>query len=205
MVYTPAASDFDALAFGNPHPGTIEYIQRKFETLPQALSERGAAFMADARQKWDSFMGSDAMRKARAVKERLLGGSIYLPDAAMLYENLSQVQNAGLVMQRYIMSEPTVRKLYHEQRIDGYSTTYVDPQPGRIGEEDYNYRQVMQGAVVDTEDGGWVCRTWVDDVAEGEVALKFDERSSIRGTWDLVRWYVEQGKDDPTSSEGGMM
>lgn len=161
--------------------------------------------MEDARQKWDQFMGSDAMRKARAVKERLFGGSVYLPDAAMLYTNLSQLQNAGLVMQRYIMSEPVTRKLYHEQRIDGYSTTYVDPQPGKIGEEDYNYRQVMQGAVVDTEDGGWTCRTWVDDVVEGEVALKFDERSNIRGTWWLARYYAELGKEDHTNQEGGMM
>lgn len=206
MVYTPAASDFDALAFGSPHPGTIDYIRRKIETIPAMFNDRGVAFMADMHERWDSFMGSDAMRRARAVKDRLFGGSVYQSDVAFYaYESLSQLQNAGTTMQRYLMSEPLVRKMFHEQRCDGFSGSYVDPFPGMIGEADYNYRQVMQGAVMDTPDGGWHSRTWIDDVAEGDVPLQFDQRAKILTSWELMRWMMENGKEDPTSKEGGFL
>lgn len=206
MIYTPATSDFDALAFGSPHPGTIDYIRRKIESIPATFNDRGAAFMADIHERWDNFMGSDAMRRARAVKERLFGDSVYqTQDGIYAYDHLPQVQNAGIVMQKYIMSEPSVRRMYYDQRCDGFSQTYVDPFPGKIGEEDYNYRKVMQGAVTDTKDGGWVARIWIDDVAEGDVPLAFDERAKILTAWETVRWYMENGREDPTSSEGGFL
>jgi hypothetical protein len=203
-MYAPAADGFDDLAYGAPHPGTLQYMQQKFETLSTNLSEMGRAFMADARQKWDSLMGSEAMRRARAVK-RKLEGALFMRDEVVPMYDLPQLQSAPPVMQRWIMACPEVRDFYHAQRIDGYSTSYVDPFPGQTRDDDYNYRRVMTGVVVDDGDGGWKSRTYLDDLEEGDLPLGLDQKADILHTWDAVRAILAIGREDPTSQSGGWL
>lgn len=203
-MYTPASSDFDVLAYGSPHPGTLTYIRQKFDTLSSALSDRGAAFMADARQVWDQFMGSAAIRKARAVKEKLLGG-MYLRNEILTYDSIGQFQSAPPVMQNIIMSEPLIRQMYYDQRIDGYSGSYVDPNPGCIGWDDPTYRMVMNGMLVDHPEHDFHCRIVLDDLPEGVAPLDIDQKSNATGTWEAARAFIEAGKEDITNLLGGWM
>jgi hypothetical protein len=204
MMYNPSTDEFDALAYGAPHPGTMQYIRQKFENLSTNLSDVGQQFMSDARQKWDQFMGSEAMRRARAIRDKLKD-ALYLRDEVHELMTLGGLQSAPPVMQAYLMSEPTIRQRYYDQRLEGYSLTYKDPNQGLVGEDDPIYRRVMQGAVVDTPDGEWMCRTWIDDLPAGEVELAFDQRAAILNSWDAMRAMLDIGKSDPTSQTGGWL
>ena len=51
------------------------------------------------------------------------------------------------------MAQPDIRSLYHKGHCDGYSDTYVDMEPGLVGEQHYDYRRVMDGVVEETETG----------------------------------------------------
>lgn len=203
-MYTPASSDFDALAYGTPHPGTMNYIRQKFETLSTTLTDRGMEFMADARQKWDEFMGSAAMRRARAVKEKLLGGT-FLRNEVQTYSGIGEFQSATPLMQNVIMSEPLVRQMFYDQRISGYAGSYVDPNPGCIGWDDPQYRMVMNGVLVDDEEHDWHCRIVLDDLPEGIAPYAIDQKSTILNTWATARSFIEAGREDITNLEGGWM
>lgn len=203
-MYTPAMSDFDALAFGTPHPGTLNYIRQRFDNLSTALSDRGREFMADARVMWDKFMGSAAIRKARAVKEKLLDG-MYLRNEIQQYTTIGQFQSATPLMQGYIMACPEVKQMYYDQRLDGYTGSYVDPNPGMVGWDDPAYRMVMNGVAVDHPEHDFHIRVVLDDLPEGVNQLQIDEKMRIMATWDILRSYLEAGKEDPTSQEGGYL
>lgn len=204
MMYAPASSDFDALAYGNPHPGTLTYIRQKFDTLSTTLTDVGAQFMADARSKWNEFMGSDALRRARAVKEKLLGG-MYLRNEVQTYSGIGQFQSATPMMQNLIMSEPSVRQMFYDQRIDGYSGSYVDPNPGLIGWDDPVYRSVMNGVAVDDKEHDFHIRVVLDDLPEGVAKLAIDQISNALNTFATARSFIEAGMEDITSLTGGWM
>ena len=110
-------------------------------------------------------------------------------------------------MQRWIMANPDVRKLYHEQRIDGYSDTYEDIHENSIGESHYDYRRVMNGIVVDNDDEeadyGWSSVTYFEDLAEEDRELRIDEQYDILSSWHYLQRYLAVGKEDPTSLFNG--
>lgn len=203
-MYIPATDDFDALVYGEPHRGTMDYIQQKFDTLAQTGGQWAQEFLSSARKAFDGFMGSEAMRRARAVKNKLLDG-FFVQDSIKPLFSVGAIQNAGSVMQRYIMSCPEVREMYHEQRIDGFSVTYVDPNPGLSGDDDYTYRRVMDGVVQEAEDGSMHIRFYVEEVEEGDRRLRVDEKSDVLHTWDAVKALLAAGKEDPTSQTGGWL
>lgn len=203
-MYTPAQSDFNALAFGTPHPGTLSYIRQKFDSLSTALTDRGREFMADARDMWDQFMGSAAMRKARAVKEKLLDG-MYLRNEAQYYTTIGQFQSATPMMQGYIMACPEVKQMYYDQRLDGFSGSWVDTNPGAIGWDDPVYRQVMNGIAVDHPEHDFHIRVVLDDLPDNILPLQIDEKVKIMATWETLRGLLDAGQEDPTSQSGGML
>jgi hypothetical protein len=104
-------------------------------------------------------------------------------------------------MQRWIMAEPTVRELYHDQRCDGFSDTYVDMEPGKVGEEHYDWRRVMSG-VVRYDDDTVVAKFYMDDLREGDRELDSWEKISIVGSWEVLKIAVSQMNEDPTSVFG---
>jgi hypothetical protein len=203
-MYIPATDDFDALVYSDPHPGTMQYINQKFEAIAQVGGQWAQDFLRGARQSFDHFMGSEAMRRARAVKNKLMDGYYIQDDIFPLY-TIGKVQNAGSVMQRWIMAFPEVRELYHEQRIDGYSATYVDVEPGAIRDDHYDYRRIMDGVVQDTEDGGMHIRFYVEELKESDVRMRVDQKADILYTRSAVKALLEAGREDPTSQTGGWL
>jgi hypothetical protein len=83
--------------------------------------------------------------------------------------------------------------------------TYVDVEPGLVGEEHYDYRRVMDGVMQDTEDGGWYAKIYVEDLKEGDRDLSHGEKVDILQTWSRLEYLMALNKEDPTSPEGGYL
>ena len=98
-----------------------------------------------------------------------------------------------------IMAEPTLRRMYHQQQVDGYSENYVDVQPGKVGEDHYDYRRVTNGVFMQDEDGEWSAKTYYEDLLEGSGEFDFLEQVDILRTWEQMRIQLAKRKDDPTS------
>ena len=107
------------------------------------------------------------------------------------------LQNANATMQRWIMAHPDVRKLYLDQNIDGYSGSYQNVFGKEIGEDDYNYRRVMDGVMCDEGDIT-VVRQYLDDLLEGDRELNHYEKVKILHTYDAIDYLLKECKFDFT-------
>jgi hypothetical protein len=201
---------YDALLYGaNRHPGTVSYLQNQLNTLSNLSSsfiDAGNSFVERAKEVYNRFNSSEAIRTARAAIRKL--GSMFQSNEIMDIWDLGNFQNAPLICQRFIMAEPSVRELYHKQRIDGYSDTYLDVQPGKIGKDHYDYRRAMNGIVEELpedSESGWKVTIWAEDLHEGDRDLTLDEQHDVQMLWQRVRAYMKHGKDDPTSAYGGTL
>lgn len=210
QVITGGPRTFSAIAFQNQHPDNQNYFAQKLQdlrnTFGDSLNEVAGGFMANAGQLFDKFYGSDAMRAARGALRKVK--SLWDRDDIRELFNITELQQAKPVMQRWNMAEPTYRKLYHQQICDGYSGSYVDMEPGVVGEAHYDYRRVTDGLMVDHEDEdgeGWMMTHYIEDLKEGDADLEIEDVGSILSCWELIKMHTKKREEDPLSPLGGKM
>ena len=202
VIHAPTVDTFDYLLFPEQHHNNASYVQRQFEQFSNTLTDAGRRFMENAKQVYQQVAESDAANLARlAIRnaKALFQGNHILP-----LLDIDAIQTAAPLMQRYIMAQPEIRALYHDNRCNGYSDTYVDLHPTKVGENHYDYRRVMQHMVQDTEDG-WQVTSWAEDLVEGDRELGFDEKCCVLQTWDVVKMFVDAQASDPTNPWGGTL
>lgn len=193
---------FNCLAYKEKHPSTLAFVQSQFENISNTLNEAGRQFYAGLQSVFDAANSSEAMRRARLAMQKV--ANVFQPDIVRSVFELNEIQSSQLVMQRWIMANPVVRSMYHEQRCDGFSETFVDRFPGQIGENHYDYRRVMHGMVQDDSEHDWKASFYLDELFEGDRELEFDEQIAIRDTWEVVEAYLKRG-EDPTSPFGNKL
>lgn len=194
---------FNAFAFGEMHPGTQQFLQTQMEQPTHTLTQQGQRFFQGAQDLYQRFENSRSMRLATAAK-RALGG-IWNTNEISHLNTVADLQWAPERMRRLIMAEPEVRRLYHEQRIEGYGGVYQDAYPNDVGEDHYDYKRVMDGVVVfnesdDPDEPEWSATTYFEDWAEfGDRELELEEQVDVIDTWASVVHHIRRGGDDPTS------
>lgn len=197
-IHDGGPASFNAAIYGMPHPGTQQFLQQGIESMSLSLNEAGQRFMAGTREIYERVNGSHAMRMLRASGRKLK--SIWQSDSIRALVTIGETQHAPLSMQRYIMAEPEVRKLYHQQRCDGYSGSYIDQEPGLIGEAHYDYRRVTNGMFIEQPNGDLVAVTYFEELHEGDRELLLEEAVDIfELTWNTVRNAIRAGGEDPVS------
>lgn len=195
---------FDALAYGVDRPvNTMQYFQQEINNISQTLTDAGKGFFSNVRELYNDINNSETLRLARSAIQSAV--TLFKPDTIMPLISIEQFQTASLQMQRWIMANPVVRERYHAQKIDGYSDSYVDMQPGLSGENQYDYRRVMDCVVQEDQDDSWFVKYYLDDLHEGDKELTPDEKSDILRTWDLAELFIRAGDRDPTSPYGSKM
>lgn len=197
---TPQA--FDALLYPESSPDTLQYIHNQFQNISHTLMESGRQFVEKSRTLVDQFYDSSVARAARAAVR--MAKNLMTPNTVRRFETLDDIQSAGPLMQRYVMTDPGLRQKFHQQLCSGYAGSYMDLDPGMYGEQQYDWRRVNQGMLRFEGEGKeeeWVCRTYLEDLREGDRELSFDERIDILSTIDYARLFMERGQD-PTCPFG---
>jgi len=209
QIIEGGALTFNSLAYGTPHPGTMNFLSQQFENASTVLTTAGARFMEGARDLYERISGSDAMRALRVAGRAVR--SMWQLDEVRVLNTMDELQTAPLTMQRWVMAEPTIRREYHQQRIDGYSDTYIDAFPKDVGEEHYDYRRVMDGMVVvdevpdDEGEYGWQATTYFDELLPDDNELLLEEKMDILDTWAAAKAALKARKLDPTSRYGASL
>lgn len=196
---------FSILSSREKHQNTLNWIQSQFsnENILNTLNEAGKTFYTGMQSVFDSINSSEAMHRARLAMKKT--ANIFKPDIVYNLFLIEDIQSAQPVMQRWIMANPAIRQLYHDQGCDGYSDSYVDMHPGMIGEDHYDYRRVMNGIIIDDPEHDWRCTHYLDELYEGDRELDFDEQLDILSTWECVEAYLKAGRYDPTSPFGNSL
>jgi hypothetical protein len=199
-------TSFRAIAYGyEKHPGTLSFIESTMNNVSNVLTAGGQTFLSNARTIYDNLNGSYAMQLARAAINKV--GNMFTRTDIHEIREIDRMQNANLIMQRYIMANPEVRGMFQSQLCNGYSDTYVDMEPGKIGENHYDYRRVMNGIVKEdkADDGEYMSSYYLDELAEGDRELMHDEQVSIMKTWEEISYLMKHGKSDPTDPLNGSL
>lgn len=209
QVVSGGVAEFNALAYQERHPSTIQFLQSQFDNVRTTFTEAGQRFMAGARELFEQFNGDEALRRARALA-RTVKNAFQRNEIRSIFD-LAGLQAANQEMQRWNMANPSIRQSYFDQRLDGYSDSYVDMHPGMIRDDHYDYQRVMNGMLQEVpeeqegEDEGWKATFYFTPLEEGDRELDVSEQSDILSTWQYVNAILQIGEDDPTNQRGGKL
>jgi hypothetical protein len=192
-------SGFDYLLYPEQNPMTVNYLQNQLSTFGNSVTDIGRQFLEQSRVVYDRINDSSTIRAAKAALRS--AKALFHPNTIIPLETLDEMRNAQPIMQRFMMAEPTIREIYHRQLCDGFYPTYQDMEPTKIGENHYDFRRVMDGIVVDTDEG-WKATNYYEEILTDDKELTFQEKSYIISTWDMMKMFIEAG-EDMTNPEGG--
>lgn len=187
-----------------------EYVRQRYEDtakyLEKASTTAGRAFLNKSREIFESINSSEALRRARASVRSLISNRN--PNAFFAVENIDQLRAAGHRMQRFLLADPVIRTLAHKQKIDAYSETYKDTEPGVVGRDHYDYRRVIDGVYrQETDENGddvIVIEHFTEQLVTGDRHLDFVEKSDTLDNWTFQRMMIAAGFDS-TSRLGGRL
>ncbi len=201
VIPVSSLESFNQLVYPEQNPSLQGYFYNQVHQINQTLTDFGQQFMAANRALYEKINDSEAIRIARMAL-RYAKGLVH-PNSIVALVDLESLKAASLVNQRFIMASPVVRDLYHRQLIDGYSDTYEDLSPGKIGDAHYDYRRVMHSVVQDTKDEHgeyeWVAKQYYEELIQGDRVLSATEKFDILKTWDVIDLFLKSGQEDPTS------
>lgn len=203
VIQGGAVESFDHLLYPEHSERDREYFRDQVYRAFDGLTERGREFMARAKETFERYHDGSMVRKARQLLRSVK--NIMKPNTVQYLETKEDIQQAPPAMQRYIMACPDIRKSFQKQRIDGYSGTYYDAYPGKIGINHYDWRRARNGMlefVKDEETGeeNFQFTTYLDELLEGDRELDLDEKNDIEYTWDNVLALKSKGIDGTDSS-----
>lgn len=192
-----------ALLYGEVHPGTQRFFESQRGQGLRHLTETARSYVSEVANRF-GYMAMEATQNAiRNVRRK--ASWAWHGDFIRPLRTLDDLQLAPPSMLRYIMAEPIARKMYHNQSLAGYDDDYIDLQPGKVGEDHHEYRQVMDGIVqVDEtpdDDGNyhWHADQWLDETLEDESPLDFKDQLDIIETWGNLSRQISKRLKDPTS------
>lgn len=197
---------FDFMIYPEQHPANKAYIVNQLDAYTHLLLDTGKQYFSQAKDMYERINDSTAIRAAKAALRMAKG--VVRPNVVTELKDFNDIRSAQPIMQRFIMAQPDIRQLYHDQRIDGYSDTYIDAFPNILGKDHLDFQMVMSGMIEEfVDDAGedsWKTTMYAFDVQEGDIELTFENKVDIRHTWDLALLAIELG-EDCTDKSGGRL
>ena len=203
LVSAPTASLFGKGLFGTLSQNTVNYLQSQIQSLATAGSEYGQKIYQRSMEVFDAINSDAAVLAAEAVLTQI--ESLMGQDMIESLTRISQLQAAQSQMQGWIMTSPVLRQAWYDGKIEGYSDTYVDPEPGRIGHEQQAYRQLMNGVFVPHEEASYQYSMYFDRASDPDQFLTLRQVAAIVESQEAAERALEEGEQDPTSQYGASL
>lgn len=176
---------YNAAIFGEIQRPVREYISNAVSTARGALTAAADQFIGLMSPIYSSAYTDTAARVAQGLARKI--STFATGDHIRPLTTMTQIQLAPPVMIPYIMAEPTIREMYLNKEIDGYSDVYVDDEGGRTGNLQHRYQAVMDGVVTNGSDGTMRFTHWLTDNPLVTEPLKIEEKAAIITTWESCR------------------
>lgn len=198
-----AQDAFNALVYGEQHPNVTNYLRSQFEGASNLLSDASRRFYDSAKNAFEHYNSSAALNFARNAIQQLTGGNIDVQRVVYLSE-LEQLQNATQLMQRWLMANPNVRERYLDQKIDGYSDTYVNVHGTDTGWTHYDFQLATTGLMTIDEQAEVHWTEYDIQLADGDRMLTMCEQIDINDCWSVQNVMLALDAD-PTDPMGGKL
>lgn len=185
----------DLVLYGNKSDLMNNYLVQQLQQVRPAFNEFSQRIYQNLQNSYNFI--NDKMVQYGLLNQLQSQGVQVVDNYYAELNSFTAIQNANLTMQRWVMSHPEVRQLYLDQNLDGYSETYKNVFGKGVGEQDYNYRRVMDGVVQDN-DNGWVIKHYIEDLMPGDKELDHYEKVQILHTYDAIDHILSSCKFDFT-------
>lgn len=205
QVFVTDLTDIDTFIYGKQHAGTLDYLKERAQAVTEWVSTGASRFATRVKEMYEEMEFGDTWAQAKAARRRF--GMVDKMQDIRYLNGVTEIQQAPYRMRPYIMAHPGLRRLFHQQMCDGYSDTYVDRDPGMVGEDHLSWRNLHHGLVqevVDEETGETDLKVsyFFDDVQPDE-ELTLDDVDDILSTHDWITWAIKERVFDPSNDEGG--
>lgn len=200
-VIKSGETGFNALISQMPSQQTVDYFRDNVNTAANAVTNIGSNIFADANVMFNRHNSDQALYNA---KLSIYNAGIHMDDNIILRRTIDNIHLANLGTQRYIMANPTINELYVDNMCDGFSDTYVDLEPGVVGTERMDYRNVMNNSYAMGEHGVEGYHTYTHDDEDIYEVLSDIDRMTIRDTWDVAALLIADGVDPTDPNQGDL-
>lgn len=204
LVAAPdAGSLFGKGLFGTLSQNTVNYLQNQIASAASAGTELGKRIYERSMAVFNEINSDAAVMAAEAVfsqVESMMGQDIIEP-----LITIPQLQAAAPVMQGLIMTSPLLRQAWYDGKIEGYSDTYVDPEPGLIGHEQEAYRRVMNGVLIEHPEVSYEYNLYFDRASSRDDTYTLRQLAAIRDSQEAAEDAYRRGNEDPTSQYGASL
>jgi len=186
---------FNSLLYNVPCQNTINWLNNNINTATEAL--KGVADnLVDASVNLYNRVNSNAAINAAKALVSEAGGHI---NPYVIYGlNMGSIPQANFIMQQYIMANPLVQDLYHDNMCIGFEETYFDTEPGIQGKDRFDYQRVDDGVLY--ECGDHMAVNYYSNSDETEISII--DQHLILDSWGHVEAMLLNG-NDPTDPDGG--
>lgn len=200
LAYYGDEGSFNTVCFGMPDSNTREYLLNKWDNVKNLFSNN--RFIEETDRIMKTYSSNEYLNKARSVLKST-GRLLLNPNEIYLIKNLEDFQTATPTMQRWIMANPKLRKLYQRQLVYGYGNSYLDLEPWAVGDDHYDYRKVVDGIALSNYVNLNQYNLYHDINRENDRELTPDEQFDILETWRHLEYILENTNEDPTNIFGG--
>lgn len=197
-VIQGSSGDFNSLIYGAPSKSTVRYIQERTQHYLDSGSGQATRLRDNILDLVDSYIGHDSLRRAKSLARR--ADAVFTPDDIRILRDIGKIQQAKPRMQRWIMSDPTIREMAHLQRIEGFVGTYYDNDVGRWGQWHRDHELLHDGLITEDPDNPEleVFSSWIEELDDDD-DLDLEDQLDIMETIEATKEYIALGGEDPTS------
>lgn len=202
MAFLVSSGDSDAMhAFthGIMSRDDLSYFKDRVESASRTATGYAAKFLDRARESLENLDLGGLRRSVDRLRERF--GARFDEDRICSLISIPSLRDAKPTNRRYVMAMPRLRELYMKERCSGYEGDFINDEPGFVGVLHDDYRAVMNGAFVETKEGGWVTHLSGKDDPE----LDHFEREMVRDTWAFIDQTLDEGVHDLTCKYGSYL
>lgn len=198
----PGGSDaFNALLYPPPTQDKVQRYAEKVNNVVNTLGGLGTDFINGVKSIYDRFASNEAIAAAKSIIHQ---AGTHTNEYIIYPLDYDNVTNANLGMQQYIMANPVINKMYHDDMCYGFQDTYYDTEPGVKGTDRLDYRRVMDGILQfeNDEDGlGYVMHYSSSDEHD---ELDMMDKVAVMKTWEAAALLIADNID-PTDPDRGML
>lgn len=204
LVAAPnAGSVFGKGLFGTLSQNTISYLQGQISSLANAGSEHGQKIFNRSMALFNEINSDAAVMAAEAVLSQI--ESMKGQDIIEALTTIRQLQSAQSIMQGHIMAHPFLRQAWYDGKIEGYSDTYIDPEPGLVGHEQRAYRDINNGVFQPHEEASYQYSLYYDRASDIDKVPTIRKLAAIVDSQEAAIDAYYAGEQDPTSQYGASL
>lgn len=189
-----------AILYRPPSRSLYNFLQDNYQHAMNYVRDVGNGFIDNLKSLYNKYTSEEAIQR---TKDILYSTGMHFSQDVIAPIEYNQLNNANLIMQRYMMAHPKVGDLYRRGMLHGFSETFFDREPDTYGEDRLDYGRVMDGVLqFDEEGNGFVEYFIQNDTIYDELDLTETEQFTLADMYSLVTAAISNGLDptDPNNN-----